>query len=603
MARCLLPALRRWAPEFSLALLTASIFLAHLGSVDLWGKREQRAAAEALDTLQNNNWLIAYIQSRPRLEKPPLPRWTIASLMALTGRSDESMVRLPSAFSGMLCVGLVYGLGRRLGGRSVGLASGLALCSTGYFISESRQAGNDAPLALFTTLALYAAWRRLHGHPVDSPPGSPTDQPGHRAWGLLLHAALGLGFLTKGPIVLVLVGLTLVPYLGLARRLRPGLRLLADPLGLLLLLGLALSWPLPVALLKPQSLGVWYLEIFQKAGSAGIEQHKPRAPLAAEWLWMSLPWTPVALLASFLPLLKGKAESYRPGLWFPWFWTFGNLFMFSFWTVSKPNYYVPCLPGLALLVGLQWVRIIQLSREGSAAALRLIQTYWVLPFSAACAAPILTFKLAPQFSGPTLVIAAAYLLAVFTSALFWRRGATGPTTMAPLVAALGITVSVVYGWIGPALIGPQSHRSLARQLSRLIPPDVHTLMFFDELDEGLWFYLRNHQLQRVPGSGPELNHAYDLMVDARRQRLLRDPNQRILREQQVLLDWLHQEDRPSPYVLIRQKLFDRFAPALEGQVDVILREPPLQRNELVLLQARNASPTLASDPRAASTHR
>ena len=58
---------------------------------------------------------------------------------------------------------LTYELGRRMGGRRLALASAMALCTTGLFVSEFRQAGNDGPLGLFTTLALYAAWRRLHG--------------------------------------------------------------------------------------------------------------------------------------------------------------------------------------------------------------------------------------------------------------------------------------------------------------------------------------------------------------------------------------------------------------------------------------------------------
>ena len=143
-------------------MLAGVVFLGALGSVDLWGKREQRASAEAIDTVDHHHWLVARIQGRPRLEKPPLPRWTIAALMALTGRRDEWAVRLPGALSALGMVGLVYGLGCRLGGRSVGLAAGLVLTSIGFFVAELRQAGNDGPLAFFTTLALYAAWRRLH---------------------------------------------------------------------------------------------------------------------------------------------------------------------------------------------------------------------------------------------------------------------------------------------------------------------------------------------------------------------------------------------------------------------------------------------------------
>ena len=77
--------MRRWWPEALLLVLALAAFLGCLGSVELWGKREQRAAAEAIDTVDHNHWLVAEIQGRPRLEKPPLPRWSIAALMKLTG--------------------------------------------------------------------------------------------------------------------------------------------------------------------------------------------------------------------------------------------------------------------------------------------------------------------------------------------------------------------------------------------------------------------------------------------------------------------------------------------------------------------------------------
>ena len=85
--------LSRWWPELVVGVLAGFIFLGFLGSLELWGKREQRAAAETLDTVENGHWLVAQIQGRPRLEKPPLPRWTTALLMtpragATSGPSD-----------------------------------------------------------------------------------------------------------------------------------------------------------------------------------------------------------------------------------------------------------------------------------------------------------------------------------------------------------------------------------------------------------------------------------------------------------------------------------------------------------------------------------
>ena len=177
-------------------------FLGCLGSVELWGKREQRAAAEAIDTVDHHHWLVAQIQGRPRLEKPPLPRWSIAALMILTGRRDEWIIRLPGALAGVATVALIFALGRRMAGRSLGLASAFVLCSMGFFVGEMRQASNDCLLALFMTLALYAAYRRLttmNGQfdPVRRDAGTDRRRLASGTWCSTL--ALGLGFLTKGP--------------------------------------------------------------------------------------------------------------------------------------------------------------------------------------------------------------------------------------------------------------------------------------------------------------------------------------------------------------------------------------------------------------------
>ncbi len=116
----------RWNcwPEVLLGILACAVFLGFLGSVDLWGKREQRAAVEAIDTIDHHHWLVAELQGRPRLEKPPLPRWSMAVVFWLTGRRDEWMVRLPSAICGLATVALVLALGRRMAGESVGLRRG-----------------------------------------------------------------------------------------------------------------------------------------------------------------------------------------------------------------------------------------------------------------------------------------------------------------------------------------------------------------------------------------------------------------------------------------------------------------------------------------------
>ena len=577
---------RRWGPEATLAVLASAMFLGFLGSVDLWGKREQRASAEALDTVDHDHWLIARIQGRTRLEKPPLPRWTVAALMKLTGRRDEAIVRLPAALSALGTIALIYGLGRRLGGRQVGLASGYVLTSCGFFIGEMRQAGNDGPLAFLTTLALYAAWRRLHGGSADRAEGV---EPGARVWSILMYAALGLGFLTKGPVILILVGLAVVPYLAAAGRLWAGLGALADGRGLLLFLLLALSWPAPVLMKDPAAARVWYIEMAQKAGTVNIAHHRHHHVLAAEWPGMTAPWTLILAAAILLPF-RAPGRRLRPAIWFPWWWAVGNLGMFCLWEVAKPNYYLPCLPGAALLAGIEWVHLTRAARaagsasgSGSAWARAILQSHWVALFTVAVAAPVVVAQREPTYLGWACALAAALAGGVVLGVWAWRRGAEAGA-LAPLVAALAVGVLAGYGAIGPAAIATQSHRTLAATLDRLLPADVHTIMFYRELDEGLWFYLRDRTLRAIPGSQPVYNEGFDMAEEARTGRVIWSPTARLALEERTLLDWLRRPNHESPYVLIRARTYDQFARDLVGLATPVYREPPLGRHELILLR-------------------
>lgn len=582
---------RRWLPEIALALVAFIIFFGFLGSMEIWGKREQRSAAETIDTIQESHWLVARIQGRPRLEKPPLPRWIIAGLMTLTGRRDEGIVRLPSAASAVGMVAVTYGLGSLLGGRVLALAAGFLLCSMPFFIAEMRQAGNDGPLAFFTAIAIYAAWRRLHPRPDPTRATTEADLAAPPArgswhWLLLMNLALGLGFLTKGPIIVLVAALAILPSLAIDRQFRSGLRALWSPWGSLLFLLLALSWPVPVVLADPEAVKVWLLEMGQKAGSAGIEYKRDHHVLAFEWFWMAAPWCILGLPALFWPILMRRKGTPPPGGWMPWCWTVLNLLMFCTWRVAKPNYFLPCMPGVALLIAGTWLHVSRVAR-GSDFSARLarpmLQGHWVFFFVAALILPVLMQKLAPDYLVWSVILTVALLAAVITSAWAWRKG-RDVVSMAAFVGAMSVAVLVGYGAVIPSQNASRSHRGLAQALDRVLPPEVHTVMFFHELDEGLWFYLRDRDLKPVPGSAPRYNDGFEMLEQYRNKSLLMDPQARLDEYKQKLLGWIGENRHESPYVLIRASRFDSLADDLAGRIEVLHREQDVKRHGLVLFR-------------------
>lgn len=564
---------RTYRFEALVGALACLVFLSCLGSVELWGKREQRLAAETLDTIDHGHWLIAQIQGRPRLEKPPLPRWITAVLATVSGRFDEWIVRIPGALAALGTVALTYSLGRRIGGRSVGLCAAMVLGATPLFITELRQAGNDGPLAFFTTLALLAAYRGLE------PPG-PVEQS--RRWAILFHGALGLGFLCKGPMILAIAAATLIPATWATGRFRRSLKLWADPWGLPLFLALALCWPVLAVWADPNALGVWMLEMGQKTGASAIV-HRERSLFLLKWPLMVLPWVVVGASGALFPVRPDKPKNPKRafGWWFAWSWAIATALMLSLWAVAKPNYYVPSLPGWSILVALAWVRLQRLARRGEGAGARwaiwVQWGAWLILGASALAIPGRWLASSPSIWLAMVGSSAALTTAAVVGSRLGRRGAGASASMLPALVATALVVPLCYGVAAPGENEARGHRTIAQQIDRAIPPEVKTVAFFHEIDEGLWVHLRGRRLVPVPGSHPRYNDAVDL-------RQLRDGGGLVPRSKKVLADWLEHGARPGDFLLMREKVRALLAEELEPAATVVLRDSTAKRNGLVLLR-------------------
>jgi 4-amino-4-deoxy-L-arabinose transferase-like glycosyltransferase len=552
-----------------------------------------------------------------------LPRWTIAGLILLFGRDSEWVVRLPSAAAALGSIALVYLLGRRMAGREVGLASGYALASSCFFITELRQAGNDGPLAFFTTLAFYAAWRALHadrweGEGTIAPPGV---RPGERRWGLLFGAGLGLGFLCKGPIVFLLVGPALLGYLVCARSFLRGLRVLADWRALVIATLLAASWPVPVAIADPNAVRVWMLEMGQKTGAAGIPHHQSRENIALSWFWMTAPWSLIATSALLMPFWRAPRVA-RPGVWFSWWWAVAGLAIFSTWSVAKPNYYLPCLPAAGLLVGLQWVRLAELARGVQADAknavarrsMAVLRLHWVALLLVALGTPVVVGKTMPSQLAVAAVAGILAAVGIAFSIAAWRKGRLAGS-LGVQGATVALLVALAYGFVAPRHNSQNGHHRLAKRLEHLTDPAA-TIMFFREIDEGLWFYLHDRKLAAVPNSQPRYNKDLDLIDDLKSKRFTLDwtvdektrraqlARQRAIADRDTLIDWIHSRSTEAPYVLLRARTYEEFQridTALDSLATPVLREENLDRTELVLLRVH--TPVIASETREEGSRR
>jgi 4-amino-4-deoxy-L-arabinose transferase-like glycosyltransferase len=331
----------RW-PGILLAALGLPIFLLGLGTPALYDPHEALYAEIAREMVVGGDWLTPHLNGTRYLDKPPLCYWLIALAYEAFGVSEFS-ARLPIALAGLGGVLVTWSIGRHLFAGRSGFLAGLVLtASVGYFVF-SRQLLPDMVLAFFTTLSFYGFLRRL-------------EQDSHRErWGLLAYLGLALAVMTKGffglfPLMVIAV------YLLLSQRLH-ALRALGSLWGGMLFVLLIVPWHL---ILGWQNEGyVWHYfgnEHFLRFLGRRYPGDFISLPLPifflVLFLWL-LPWSPyLALSVSRLwPRRGGALDREARGSLFVLLWAGAVLMFFATSRARLPQYSLPAMPALVLLIG------------------------------------------------------------------------------------------------------------------------------------------------------------------------------------------------------------------------------------------------------------
>jgi len=331
-----------WRWLAMLAALALPVFLLGLGSPGLYDPHEALYAEVAREMLTRGDWLTPYLNGTRYLDKPPLFYWLIG-LSYLAFGVSEFAARLPVALAGLGGVFLTWGIGRQLFGARTAFVAGLVLtASLGYFVF-SRQVLPDMVLSFFMTSAVYAAVR---GWLVEG------QRPG---WAMLFYAGLACGVLTKG-----VVGLFPLAVLGLYLALTGRLHLWRTmmPLrGALLIVLVTAPWHVLIAW---RNDGYFWHYVVNEHVLRFLGQRDPMdfvsLPLPVflliVFLWL-LPWSPY--LALTIPDKWGdrsKDRDDRPdGRFVLLLWAGLPLIFFAASQARLPQYSLPALPALALLIG------------------------------------------------------------------------------------------------------------------------------------------------------------------------------------------------------------------------------------------------------------
>lgn len=194
--------------SFAVVITAALFFLPFLGGVHLFDWDEINFAEAAREMLALKDYLRVYINYEPFWEKPPFFFWLQALSMKVFG-VGEYAARFPNALCGILTLVLLFRMGARLRSVRFGLLwAGAHLGSTLPFL-YFKSGIIDPWFNLFIFLGLYHFI--LHYWKKEALPGI---EPARSAWWYLFWSGffIGMGMLTKGPVALLIAGLTMAVY-------------------------------------------------------------------------------------------------------------------------------------------------------------------------------------------------------------------------------------------------------------------------------------------------------------------------------------------------------------------------------------------------------
>jgi 4-amino-4-deoxy-L-arabinose transferase-like glycosyltransferase len=307
-------------------------YFVRLGTPPLWDANESLYAQPPREIVEwpQGDFLAPTWNGRPYFAHTPLATWVTVPFYVLLGPSELAH-RLPMALAAVLIVLATYRLGRLAAGRRAALLAALLLAATPRFWLFSRQLPGDVYLLALLTWAFALALPALAGG-------------GRRGALRLAHVLVGIGFLAKGPVILVLYGGGLGLTWLLARPRAP-LAELRPLRGLLSIVALGAPWFVYMALRYDTFLGEHFghYTFGRVLGSIGDRG----------WAWYLLallgdaqPWLPVLPFGIVMALRRDR----RPATLLPMVVLAWTVVFFSVSAGKRNVYMLPVYPMMAVLI-------------------------------------------------------------------------------------------------------------------------------------------------------------------------------------------------------------------------------------------------------------
>lgn len=313
--------------------LMGLFFYGGLGGYGLLNNNEGLYAEIAREMVQSSDYVLPHLNGVPYIEKPPLLYWLVVLSFKVFGVSAWAARLVPATFGMLTCMTLMW-FCRRIGRYCLGNVAAVLLASSCGFIVFSRMVFFDGGLTFFLTLSALTFYRFF--------------ETGDRRYVRVFYGSLALGILMKGLVILVLMGMIVVIFCAISRRISYVTYML-DPWGIVGFLALVVPWHVMASGRDPGFMWFYFVnEHIMRFLDQRIPRDYYRGPLyyyIHRFLGYILPWTFI------LPVLRSR-DSPSPLKRFLWVW-FLTLFVFFSVSKAKANYYMMvAMPPAVLWIGM-----------------------------------------------------------------------------------------------------------------------------------------------------------------------------------------------------------------------------------------------------------
>jgi 4-amino-4-deoxy-L-arabinose transferase-like glycosyltransferase len=361
-----------------LFLLCFLLYFWELGNIPFYNYEESKEALIVWEMVNDGGWILPKRNGTELPLKPPLFHWCGAFVGLISGKVNEFAVRSPSALFATATVLLTFFFAQRLWNWRVGLFSALILATSPEWMRWAVYARSDIVLCFFLTtaaMAFFWLWRERAAEP-------------QIVW--IFYLSIGLATLAKGPLGVVLPGITVLLFLYLTREL-DFLKRMQLAKGAVIIASVAISWYVLAwwfggwEFFRRQVLDENVFRFFDSETGGPSRDHALYYYVPTLFAGM-FPWSLFFPLVGYF-LYRSRLREQK--LRYVVVWFVGGFVFFSLASGKRGNYLLPLYPALAMLLGVWWQELADGSLQLSPVARRMARVVALL----ICAGLVLTLVL------------------------------------------------------------------------------------------------------------------------------------------------------------------------------------------------------------------